>query len=71
MVVDSWSINGHIDEKLTSLRREMKAEMTHKFCVGLTKTNCHSFMPIIAFKYGAQGSRRYLKEFNGLCLQCL
>lgn len=25
MVVDSWSINGHVDEKLTSLRRKMKA----------------------------------------------
>lgn len=25
MVVDSWSINGNVDEKLTSLRREMKA----------------------------------------------
>lgn len=31
VVVDSWSINGHVDEKLTSLSREMKAEMMHKF----------------------------------------
>lgn len=40
-------------------------------CVGLIKTNCQSFMFRRTLNYSAHGSRRYLKEFNGFCLQSL